>query len=118
VNEPTRVAVFVEPATPTRAAPARARSSNSNAEPPAPPKLSDPVSAPTTASVAQNLGSQNSQSESSEATDESALEETPTRPSLPSPLLVAITLLGGFAMEIAITIGAVAFYLIGQKLIG
>ncbi len=115
VSEPTRVAVFVEAATPTRAAPARARSSNSSVPP---PKSSDPVSVPTTESAAQNLGSQNSQSESSDPTDEPALEETSTSPSLPSPLLVAVTLLGGFAMEIAITIGAVAFYLIAQKLIG
>jgi hypothetical protein len=111
-RQPTLVAIFVAPATPTSPAPAPARAKGSSAG--VPPAPNNPNAVPTQA-VAQNLDKPNPLPDTSDEPDQSAVEETPAQAPLPNPLLVMLTLMGGFAMQAVIAAGAVAFYLIADK---
>lgn len=116
---PTRVALFVDPSAPTRSLPTPAivRPSNSNAQPPAPPKPIEPVAVPTTAGVAQNPISQNPPPDSNNLPDEPASDQTPPQSTETNPLIVALTLAGGVTAMIVIAGGAAAFYLLARKFI-
>ncbi len=108
---PTRVALFVDPAAPTRSLPTSApvRPSNPNAPPPAPPQPNEPVVVPTTASIAENPIQENPQPSSD--------EPTTNQPTETNSLLVALYLAGGVAVMMVIAVGAASFYLLAHKFI-